>query len=166
MSKRLKICFTISIVLNVLLMGSAAGIGYQMMAAGHSWRDVDMSPQTRNLMKNAFEEKRKRIKVVMQKIHDHRGKLQELIVAPEFDPVAFDAAMREWVVFNNSVTDGKVEFVSNLLTQLSQEERRKVSEKFVDILTGNKKHKPHRGGDRKYHKNSQDQPKDVNKMVD
>ncbi len=165
MSKRLKICFTISILLNVLLMGGAAGVGYQMMA-DHSWHDIDMSPQTRSLMKSAFEEKRKKIKVVMQKIHDHRDKLQALIVAPEFDPVAFDVAMREWVVFNNNVTDGKVTFVSNLLTQLSQEERRKVSEKFVDILTGNKKHKSHRSGDRKHNESKRDQSKDAPEVAE
>lgn len=149
MKKSHKILFTLSIVLNLALTGVVAGHVVKRWRDA-PWQEVqkDLSPQTRDLMRKMFMEKREKIKSNWKEMGEKKKAMEVILSAPEFDAQAFDTAVQDWQMFNSHVTQGKMEFFKSVMTQLPQEERIKLAEKFVKILTGTHDRKEGReGGD-------------------
>lgn len=139
MKKTHKVLFTISIILNLALMGVIGGHAMKR-AQDMPWFELKdkLSPQTQELMKNMFEGKKDVIFKNWQTLKEKKKKLEEVITAEQFDENAFDAAMQDWQAFNSQVTEGKKLSFKVLLKQLPQEERIKLAEHLVQVLLGTK----------------------------
>lgn len=152
MKKSHKIFFTISVILNLVLMGVIAG---HAMKKAHEmpWFELreTLAPQTQELMKNMFEAKKDIIRSHWHTLKEKKKALSAVVTAEQFDENAFNIAMQDWQAFNTQVTEGKKGSLSTLLKQLPQEERMKLSEHVVRILIGEKErgHAGHKGDMRK-----------------
>lgn len=148
MKKSHKIIFTISVILNLVLMGVIGG-HVAKKAREMPWFELKetLSPQTQELMKNMFEAKKDIIKSNWHTLKEKKKVLVGVVTAEQFDEQAFDAAMQDWQAFNAKVTEGKKGSLSALLKQLPQEERIKLSEHVVQILIGEKDRGKGRRGD-------------------
>ncbi|MGH1457161.1 MAG: hypothetical protein ACRBDI_10300 [Alphaproteobacteria bacterium] len=148
MSKALKLIFTLSILLNIAFAGLIAGHSVKKM---NRWSEVhaDLSPETRELMRDVYKEKRSVIKVNMKLAAEKKQNLAYIFSSPEFDEGKFRSAVDDWKAFNAGVIDSKFETMSSVASKLSQDERVVLSKRFVAVLTGDHGHK---GGLSKYRK--------------
>ncbi len=158
MSNAMKVIFTLSILFNVAFAGLIAGHSAKKM---NKWSEVhaDLTPESRELLRDVYKEKRAVIKANMKVAAEKKQNMAYILSAPEFDAVAFKAAVEDWKAFNAGVIDGKLETMSGIAKKLSQEERVALSKRFVAVLTGDHKHKgkglkgrKFKGGDRADHK--------------
>lgn len=138
MSKRLKVIFTLSVILNFVLIGLVVGHGYKAFSP-HHFKDVDMSPETRATMKAALKEKHEKIRKVMHDIRAKKKNLEEVMSASEFDVNAYDTAIEDWRSYSGVLIDDKKVFFREMLLKLPQAEREKIAPKFVSILVGHDK---------------------------
>lgn len=138
MSKKMKIIFTLSVILNVLFIGLVAG------KAVHKFRDhspvekiaKDMSPEGRHIvartMQNAFREGRDKMKE-MRKTKDE---MKKIITADEFDPEAFEEQAEKMHSMFAEMGQKRIEVTKELAGQLSKEDRVKLAEGFAKGFHG------------------------------
>lgn len=137
MSKKLKILFTISVLLNLAFIGIVVGHGLKRYHDS-PWQEFrqQLSPETQAVMRKTFEDKKDRIFSAIRTMREKKKNLVGIISAPEFNVQAFDAAVQDWQGFNQKMMQGKMETFKGILTQLPQGERQKLARRFVDVLTG------------------------------
>ncbi len=150
MKKSVKIIFTLSIILNLLLLGIIGGHAYRIKNKPRAWDEVKQSlaPETNKVFKEAFKGKGKDIWRFSKDVKQRKQALKEVIVAEEFDSVAFDAAARDLLTLKEAFSDRKVKFMEGVLSQLPQEERVKLADHMVEKLFGKSLRK--KGGKHKH----------------
>lgn len=138
--KAVKVIFTVSIILNVLLLGGAGGLAYK------HWNDKpyhamheEMSPESRNIvartMQNAFRDSR----ADMKEARAIKKDIRALMVAPEFDAEAFDAKAEKLHGIMSAMGHKRIDITKELAAQLSQDDRRVLAEKFSKGFRGHDK---------------------------
>lgn len=136
--KKTKVILTVSLLVNVLLMGTIGGMAYKMSegmrADFHAMRE-SLAPETRDLMKKTFMEKRKKIFAMKKEVRQRKNHLEEVMGAENFDPVVFDLAAKEFIDLNYKMSLDKIETTRELSEKLPQAEREKLAKFFVDVLT-------------------------------
>ena len=149
MRKSMKTLFTISVLLNVVLLGVLGGIAYKHWA-NHPWQKVksDLDPETRNVIARNFRSTHKEIKPLAQRAHEQRETLMEIFEAEEFDADAFDAAVAAMQENQEKVMDIKIDTMKRIAKELPPEERVKLARKFVSALE--RDHKRHKSRDEKW----------------
>lgn len=142
MSKKMKIIFTLSVVLNVLLIGLVAGKAVHSFRGHHDPVEKiakDMSPEGRHIvartMQNAFREGRDKMKE-MRKTKDE---MKKIITADEFDPDAFEAQAEKMHGMFAEMGQKRIEVTKELASQLSKEDRVKLAEGFAKGFHGRSK---------------------------
>lgn len=137
MSKRLKILFTISILLNVVCAGFVGG---HYAKKAYRWNALydGLEDETRDRVKEVFESQRQENKNVRQMSKQHLRNIMDLFGAEAFDEDAFRAAVKEWKILHASTIDGKTDMMVELAGQLTQEERQHISKRLVRIFKGRK----------------------------
>lgn len=153
-TKAMKTIFTVSVVLNVLLLGAAGGLAYK------HWNDkpyraiyAEMSPEARNIvartMQNAFRDGREDMKQARAIKKDIRA----ILAAPEFDAEAFDAQAEKLHGIMSNMGHKRIAVTKDLAAQLSQQDRKVLAEKFSKGFRGYDK----KGGKGKPHAFLKDQ---------
>lgn len=137
MSKTIKVIFTLSILLNIALLGVVAGMAAKRLH-DPSWNEIkaQLKPETQALMRQTFVAKRDKIWTTIRTMKEKKKQMEDILGAPEFDAAAFDAAVKDWQAFHAVTTKGKMETFSGVLQQLPQEERKKLAGHFVNMITG------------------------------
>ncbi len=135
MSKTLKVIFTLSILFNIAFAGLVSGHYAKQMKRWDQFRE-ELAPETQELMKATFKEKRDAIRKKKKVSHEKLGAIAEILNAEEFSEDEFKAAIEDWRIFQNKVIDGKAETMIGMALQLPQAERQKLSKRFVHILSG------------------------------
>lgn len=137
MMSKMKISLSLSLILNMLLIGIIAGDAVRKYH-DRPWNEFkeQLSPETRALMKKTFEEKRQTIRQNKQIIGEMKGDLEIILTAEVFDPAAFEKSARAFLDFNHKISEGKLKTIKAMAEQLPLEERKKVSKKFISILAG------------------------------
>ncbi|MCB1783638.1 MAG: periplasmic heavy metal sensor [Alphaproteobacteria bacterium] len=153
LSKRVRVVFTLSVLLNVLLLGLAAGQGYKMMMdEPKPWDEVkeNLAPETRDLLKSTLRARIGEIKPVFQSMREQKKALEAVLMADTFDSDAFEAVAKNIRGLEEKIDDHKLETVRALASQLPAVERRKMAKRFVQVLTEGgsrgKKHGDHSNG--------------------
>lgn len=139
MNKKMKIIFTLSLVINILLLGMLGGQVYRMKHGGHgSWGDLreKLTPETRALMKQTFKEKKPEIFAIFKEVREKKNALIEVFSAEVFDPVAYDAAARDLQQLGIKIANHKLETFKELGGQLPQEDRKVLAQKLVSTVLG------------------------------
>lgn len=154
MKKSHKILFTLSVALNLALIGTIAGHQAGRWRQDAPWQEIQkgLAPQTQEIMRKMFEEKREKIKANWMEMREKKKNMEAILSAPQFDAQAFDVAVQDWQAFNAQVTQSKMETFKTIMGQLPQEERAKLAEKFVKVLTGARDRRGGREGEKSHWK--------------
>lgn len=157
MSRKLKLIFTASVLLNVVLLALAAGfmmrfVRYDIPIPGQ------MSPDARHFIARHFQEGRDQIKPLIDEAKQHRAAVEEIITAEEFDRAAYDKAVAEMLATRGKISDKRADIMGGALADLPQADRVKFANRILDGLEGRKKHR--RGFHHKEMKGDDAPPKD------
>jgi len=151
MSKRARIIFTVSIVLNVLLLSMTVGHVYHRLSS-HSWHAVkaDLAPETRNIVGRTFQSAFREIRPLGQDARKARADLVKILSAKEFDEAAFDKTVARLSTVKSKMRAAKIQATKELAMQLSVEERRKMAQRMAKMAGGGheKRVKRHRNVER------------------
>ena len=132
MRKSTKIIFTLSILLNVVLIGVVVG-GAAKQYKAHHWHKVkaDLSPESRNIVARNFRAAHRDMADVRGKAQKVRKDMESIFKAEEFDEAAFDKAVKKMRALKEQMHERKIEAVKELAKSLPQEERKKMAGKLA-----------------------------------
>ena len=148
MSKSLKIIFTLSIILNVLLLGVIAGHTYK------KWNDDpieqamdEMSPEGRNIVARKIQAAFREGRDEMRSMRQSKKQLQSLLTAEEFDASAFEEEALKLHELIKEKGFKRIEITKELAQELSLEDRKVLAKRFSKGFHGGKRShggkKPH-----------------------
>lgn len=142
MRKTIKIIFTLSVLLNLVLLGVICGGFYKV----NRWHDSDLnvSEQSRVVIKTNMLESRAQMRESFQEVRKYNAQLKEIMEAENFDPQAYDAVIEKILTTKAAVSRQKAEAMGKTLAILPLEDRRKFSSKVLRILS----HKHGKRGDK------------------
>ena len=139
MSKRMKVVFTLSLMLNIIFIGVGAGLLYRFC------QDVpiagDMSPDARHFVARTFQEGREEAKPLITEVKAHRAIVEKIIMAPNFDKKAYDEEVGKMLDARDKMTRHRANVMGKALSELSQDDREKFAKRALDGLEGRKPHK-------------------------
>ncbi|HPF78404.1 MAG TPA: periplasmic heavy metal sensor [Alphaproteobacteria bacterium] len=144
MTKRIKIIFTLSVLLNILLAGVVAG--HFIQKDRYHRPPMELDQQTREKMKASFEKSREEMREFFQEMRKQRDALDEIISAPEFDRAAYDTAVSDILESKGEIVRKKAVMMGGMLSDMSVEERRKMAPFIVRGLTSDRSKPPHKRG--------------------
>jgi uncharacterized membrane protein len=142
MNKPVKIAFTASLILNVLLIGFEAGKVFHGDHEAPPWQKTKeaLAPETIDFMKTTFKGKKEEVLPLFMDVHKKKKAMKDILIAPDFDGDAYDVLVAEFKAVNDKLIDGRMEITKILFSQLSQEERAKLAEHIVEKMMGNPPH--------------------------
>jgi len=137
MSKKMKVIFTISIILNVLFIGLMVG-HFQKMKKHADWHQVKetLAPETRDILKDTFKDRWKDMRAAFKEMRENKQAMKDVLTAEDFDPTAYDAVAEKMIEFNGTFMQGRIEAIKEVFAKLPQEERLKLADHTIDKLTG------------------------------
>lgn len=149
MSKRIKVIFTLSILLNIVLICAGAAM---LCRLGPEIPMPDgMSPEGRQFISRTYKEGRAEIKPLFKEMKARRAEVEEILTADTFDVAAYDAAVAKMLKARGAVAAKKAETMGRALGDLPAADRRKFARRILDSLEG---HRPPRKGG--YHRKMMD----------
>ena len=141
MTKNLKILLTISILANVLLAGALGG-----MVMDHRkdmpWEKMKegLSPESQELVTRMFQDNWKNMSSTMRQSVDNRDYLADVVRADEFDPKAFDEAVKRIRGVQDLISKKKTESTKDLLSQLPPDDRKKLADQVANSFAWKGRH--------------------------
>ena len=140
MSQRMKILLSVSLALNVLLLGVSAGHVYQRWSS-HPWHEVkkELSPEGRNIAGRVFQSAFRDIKPLGQDARKARAEIVKILSADEFDADAFDKATARMLDIRGDMKALKIQAMRDAASQLSVEDRRKMADRMAKMVGGGHK---------------------------
>lgn len=141
MRKSTKILFTLSVILNVLLIGSHAGMVYTQWQEQENFQKVraELTPEGQNLVARSFRNTFRDIKPYIEKAGAARKELIDVLEDEEFDAAAFDAAVANMRAQQNGIMDAKIATMKDLAQELPAADRAKLADKFASALEQRKR---------------------------
>ncbi len=128
MSRKLKIVFTLSVLLNVLLLGVLAGSCYKRNYGPHDgpphMREADAKLSPRVAM--AMKESRKQERILFDQMKEARQDIMNVLEAPEFDEAAFIAASETINKAQQALADVRTKTTLDLARNATVEERKQL----------------------------------------
>lgn len=137
MSKRMKIVFTVSVVLNVLLIGIIVG---HMVRQFHQapWQSAHLSDDSRALMRESFKE----VLPLKQEMFKKKREVHALLSEEVFDELVYDRLNAELVALKQDFEKRKGTALKAVMMKLSPEERKAFAAHMADRIDGRmKKHR-------------------------
>lgn len=136
MNKRVKIILTASVLVNVLLAGTLVGM---IMDKRHEmpWEKVkrELAPESQELVSKMFQDTWKDMGPVIRQSMDNRKYLADVVRADEFDPKAFDEAVKRLRGVQDLIAKKKIESTKELLVKLPGEDRKKLAEQVANSFS-------------------------------
>lgn len=143
MSRRFKIILTISVCLNLMLLGVLGGMFYKKL----QWRrgavaiaQADFSPEGRNVVARNFRAAHRDMGDKFQQSRAKRKALVEMLKQEDFDEQAYERNVQELKTIQNDLMGRKMEMLKKLALELPPEDRQKITAKFIKPY-GPKRHK-------------------------
>ncbi len=147
MNRRMKLIFTASVLLNIVLIGVALGLLYKFC------QDIpiarDMSPDARNFVARTYQNGREEVKPLIQEVKARRKNVERILTADEFDRKAYDRAVDDLLATQAKIMRHRADTMGKALTDLTDDDRKKFSRQVIDGLT------PGRPGKGRNHHKSQ-----------
>lgn len=142
MNKRMKMIFTVSILLNIVFIGVGAGMLFKYC------QDIPipgtMSPDARNFVARTYQNGREAVKPLITEVKARREKVEDILESDNFDRKAYDAAVDELLETQGKIARHRADTMGKALTELSDEDRQKFSKEIINGLTPGRPR--HRGG--------------------
>lgn len=135
MSRRIKVIFTLSVLLNILMAGAIGGHFFKR-AQWMAHFEEGLSPAAVATARGVFAEGRKDIWPMIKDMRDTKQELMAAIKGPEFDEGAFDKAAEKVRAGVIKLTDRRLAMLKKIVRDLPAEERAGVAGKFVRFIYG------------------------------
>lgn len=142
MSKRIKIIFTLSVLLNIVLV--CAGVAMLCRFGPEIPMPGGMSPEGRQFISRTYKEGRAEIKPLFKEMKARRAEVEDILTADTFDAGAYDVAVAKMLAARGAVAAKKAETMGRALGELPVEDRRKFARRILDSLEGHRP--PHKRG--------------------
>lgn len=126
MSRRLKVIFTLSLLLNVLLIGVVAGACYKRMDGPPRFSE-SRNPQFNHKMAQAMMEARKGQEALYKDMKDARKELVSVLSAPDFSEDAFKAASEKVEKAQEALSRARNEATLKMAKEMTPEERQQMA---------------------------------------
>ena len=140
MTRYIKIIFTFSLLLNVLLIGVVgAGMYKRYQATDFSQSRIADNPNIKNVVKKAVIENRSQARANMKEMRSRLSALKDVIEAKDFDRAAYDAQVSKILSGRNDMAKIKAKAMGDALSDLSYEERQEFSRHALKSLIGQRK---------------------------
>lgn len=145
MKTGIKIIFTVSLLLNVLLLGVVGGHVYAQWK-DHPWQDVreELSPEARNHAARIFQSAFRKIREVGDEARKARGELVKILSAETFDAKAFDKEAAKLAEARAEITTLKIAATKEVAMALDAQERAKMAQRMTDMIGGGWEKRVHR----------------------
>ena len=128
MSERMKLIFTISILLNIILVGVGAGMFYRYC------QDIPipgtMSPDARNFVARTYQNGREEVKPLIEEVKARRKTVETILQSDDFDRKAYDAAVDDLLETQGKIARHRADTMGKALTDLTAEDRKKFSKEI------------------------------------
>lgn len=149
MSRKLKIIFTASILLNILLIGVGAGWYHKK---SHYWpggyERPKISDESREAIRSNFKQARSEMKPIFEEMRAAKTQMENVLSAPEFDEAAYDAAAKKLLDTRDKLSRTMAGSAKNFLEDLPPEDRKAMAKHMAEKMGG--------GGHRKKHRKPED----------
>lgn len=136
MNRRIKLVFTISLLLNIVLISVGAGMAYKMR------RDLpfphEMSPEAQNFMARTFQQGREEVKPLIDDTRAKRQIVESILIAPDFDRAAYNKAADAMLDARDRISRKKADIMGRALVDLPAPDRQKFANRILDGLEGRK----------------------------
>lgn len=145
MSRRKKLIFTISILLNIVFAGVGAGLVFKYC------RDLpvpgDLSPEGQHSTARIFQEGRQDAMPLIRDLKKQRKIVEDALTADMFDAAAYKEAVAALLAAQGKLHQHKASTMARAVENLSAEDRKKFARRIMDGLDGHR-HKKKRGFDK------------------
>lgn len=137
MNKNLKLFFTLSVLLNVLLIGISGGMAMHR-PGGPRWDAVQegLSPETRQKMAQEFQQAHKDIRPLADKAKAAREEIVKALSNEQFNEQEFDGAITGLQKAQRDIMDYKIAATKRIAAELPVEERKKLADHFARSFGG------------------------------
>lgn len=139
MSKRMRLIFTVSILLNIVFVAVGVGLFYRYC------QDIPipgtMSPEARNFVARTYQNGREEVKPLITEVKARRKTVESILTSDSFDRKAYDAAVDDLLETQGKIARHRADTMGKALDQLSDEDRKKFSREIINGLTPGRPHK-------------------------
>jgi uncharacterized membrane protein len=151
MTKTVKTLFTLSILLNILLLGIGAGFAIKEWREDPWWEQakVELSPQSQDLLKKSFDKMHDDMAPLIAETREAREQLKNLMAQESFDSKKFDQITAHIRDVRQKMGDKMTATTKELVSNLSPDERKKMADRFVGIDWRHRKKAPWMCADKK-----------------
>ncbi len=129
MNKKIKVVLTLSLILNIFLIGFIGGQIYKLQ---HHKRIVNesragLSSDTKVLMRETFKNNRKLARSLFREANQKKKALIDIFTAEEFDEKAYDMVAEDLLRLGGEISKQRLEIFKELAVKLPQDERQALS---------------------------------------
>lgn len=161
MNPRIKLFFTLSLILNVMFVGAGLGLLYRFCMDMPMPIPTDMSPEARHFIAKTFQDGRDQTKPLIEEIKSKRSKVEDIITADKFDGKAYDKAVEDMLDTRDKISRKRADIMGEALKELPAEDRERFAKRILDGLEG--KRPPNKKG---FHHNYMKDEKNRDKKDD
>lgn len=134
MTRRIKYIFTVSVLLNLVLLGVVVGHWSHHVPWNHDvgWaaeREA-LSPETKKVMREIFNERKEGIHRIFSQARHHKEAMRQAFTAEPFDADAYDRAAQEVKDISAEMSSHKLETFKRVAQRLPLAERKKLANKM------------------------------------
>ena len=140
MTKTTKIIFTISLILNLALIGVIAGGVYKK--AKRHMPPAELSLSSREMMRENIENSKKTMRADFKKMKQHRDDLEDIMLADSFDIEAYNMVVERILDAKDRIAREKSVVMGKTLAQLPLAERKKFAGHVLRSLSHKHGKKP------------------------
>lgn len=146
MNRRMKMIFTVSVLLNIVFIGVGAGLFFRFCQE-EVHIPGQISPEAKHFIARTYQEGREEVKPLIEEVKKDRAKVEAVLTADTFDAEAYKAQVSEMLDSRDAISRKRAEIMGRALVDLPPEDRKEFAKRILDGLEG---HKPRKGG---YHRN-------------
>ena len=133
MSKRMRLIFTVSILLNIVFIAVGVGMFYRYC------QDIPipgtMSPDARNFVARTYQNGREEVKPLIKEVKGRRKAVEAILESDNFDRKAYDAAVDDLLETQGKIARHRADTMGKALTDLTDDDRKKFSKEIINGLT-------------------------------
>lgn len=136
MMRTMKIIMTLSVVLNILFIGTIGSYAYKTMQHKPQWRERiqdKLSPEGQNYMARTFQEIKAEMKNDFQDFRRLQQDMISLMEAEEFDDKAYDKLANEIAEKHMAMMAAKIKTHKQMAQDLSAEDRKLLARRLAHM---------------------------------
>ena len=136
MSRNLKIIFTLSFALNLLLIGFLAG--QALKPKPENPYHANLSKESHQLLKNTMHQSRKDTHEEMQSMRMHKKELEAIITQEPFNKAQFITSMHNLSTIKHNIAQKRIQKFADMMENVPAEERKVVLKRLIKPFLGKK----------------------------